>query len=259
MGTNSLRTTVDVLQYIGLKGSSSVQEIAEALGLPRSTAHRLVARLLEMRFLQKGKGAGIYEIGSLIGELAGGTFVSTMLAARCRPELERLRDQTGETVSLHIMQAERRVLIEQVESTQQLRWVYSNPLVPMPLHAGAAAKMLLALMPQAEARRIVTRDDLAKFTSHTPQTVEGLLNQLATYKKRGYSESVEEVTLGIASLAVPVVSEPFANYPRMVMNITAPVVRMPESRHAELLEALHTASERTLQILKESAGTDATV
>jgi len=254
MGINGLRTTVDVLQYIGLKGTATVQETAQALGLPRSTAHRMVARLLEMRFLQKGKTAGTYEMGSLVGELAGGTFVSNMLAARCRPELARLRDETGETVSLHIMQAERRILIDQVESTHPLRWVYGNPLVPMPLHAGAAAKMLLALMPQQEARRIVARDDLAKFTSSTPQAVDDLLTQLAAYKERGYSESVEEVTPGIASLAVPVVGEPFANYPRMVLNITAPVVRLPETRHAELVPALLAAAERTLQRLKESAG-----
>src|SRR5690606_34683028 len=101
----------------------------------------------------------------------------------------------------------------------------------------------------------VTRDDLAKFTSSTPQAVDALLTQLSGYKERGYSESVEEVTPGIASLAVPVAGEPFAGYPRMVMNITAPVVRMPESRHPELVRALQAAAGRTLQRLKESVGT----
>jgi DNA-binding IclR family transcriptional regulator len=65
------------------------------------------------------------------------------------------------------MQAERRVLLDQGESAQELRWVFSNSLVPMPLHAGAA-KMLLALLPDADVQRIVKRDDLVSYTHRQP-------------------------------------------------------------------------------------------
>ena len=175
---------VDALQLLGLRGSMAVREIAQVLSLPRSSAHRMVATLLEMRFIQKDKAAGRYVIGPVIGELARGTHAYRGLVLKCRPSMEALRDATGETIALHVIQAERRVLIDQAESLHELRWVYANPLVPMPLHAGAAAKMLLALLPPNDAARILERDGLHKYTPNTPQDSQHLLSELAVVRQR---------------------------------------------------------------------------
>ncbi|HMN78987.1 MAG TPA: IclR family transcriptional regulator [Burkholderiaceae bacterium] len=245
---------VDALQLIALKRSATVREVGEALGLPRSTAHRMVAQLLDIGFVEKHTVAGSYVLGPLIGELAGGNFVHRTLVLNCRPEIEALRDSTGETISLHVLQSGRRVLLDQAESTHELRWVFSNPLVPMPLHAGAAAKMLLALVPAVEAKRIVGRESLARYTERTPQDHDRLLAELAQIRKRGYSDSVGEVTPGIASLAVPVIAQAFGGQPLAVISLTAPVLRLPDSRRKPLLEALQATAKRARQRLEHVVG-----
>lgn len=255
MSAQSLRTIVDALQLIGLRGGMSVREIGQTLGLPRSTAHRMVASLLELRFLEKNKTGGGYTIGPLLGELAHGPHTHQHLIETCRPALRALRDATGETVALHIMQAERRVLIDQVESSHELRWVYGNPLVPMPLHAGAAAKMLLALLSPSDAARIIERDELVRYTPSTPQDPDQLLSELAQIRQRGYSESLEEVTLGIASLAVPVLGSLEGSLPLAVMSLTAPAARFPAERKPTLLAALRSAAAAATQRLTTEPGT----
>lgn len=254
MGIKNLRMLVDVIQLVTARGGVTVREMCESLGIARSSGHRLVASLAEMRFIQKDRDGARYVLGPLVGELAGGPFAWRALVSHCRPEMEALRSASGETVALHVMQAERRVLLDQAESTQQLRWVYSNPQVPMPLHAGAAAKMLLALLPVDDVMRIVRRDELVTYTHRTPKDLAGLLRELEQIRARGYSESLEEVTPGIASIAVPVIAEPFAGQPRAVMSLTGPVVRLPAARLQALLAPLKQAAQRALWQLGQALG-----
>ena len=254
MGIKNLRVMVDALQLFALRDALTVKDLSLALKMPRSSSHRLAASLLAMRFIEKVDANGAYALGPLVGELAGGTFTWRVLVAQSRPEMEALRDSSGETVALHVMQAERRVLLDQVESAQELRWVFSNPLVPMPLHAGAAAKMLLALLPDADVHRIVKRDDLVAYTDRTPRSLAGLMRELQQIRAQGYSASLEEVSPGIVSLAVPVVRTPFAGQPLAVMNLTGPAVRLPEKRLKSLLPSLQKAARRATARLEHALG-----
>lgn len=250
----NLRVLVDAVQIVALRGTATVRDLGEALHMPRSTAHRLAASLLAMRFIQKDSAGGGYALGPLVGELAGGTLPWRPLVTHCRPEMEALRDSSGETIALHVMQAERRVLVDQAEGLQELRWVFSNPLMPMPLHAGAAAKMLLALLPAADVTRIVRRDSLVAFTPRTPSDLAGLQRELEQIRAQGHSVSQEEVTPGIVSIAVPVVEAPFAGQPLAVLGLTGPMVRLPEKRLKSLVPSLLAAARRARDRLEQAHG-----
>ncbi|MGH7489180.1 MAG: IclR family transcriptional regulator, partial [bacterium] len=163
---------MDAIQVVALRGGTTARELGEALGMPKSTVHRLVAGMVEVGLVRREDDGDRYVLGDLMAELAGGQSGSLSLLRACRPPMMALRDETGETIGLHVLNAERRVLLYQAESPQQHRWVYNNPLVPMPLHAGAAAKMLLALMPEATATRILRRDGMVAFTKRTLRSLE---------------------------------------------------------------------------------------
>ncbi len=250
----NLRVLVDAVQIVALRGTATVRDLSEALKMPRSTTHRLAASLLAMRFIQKDSASGAYALGPLVGELAGGTLPWRPLVTHCRPEMEALRDSSGETIALHVMQAERRVLVDQAEGLQELRWVFSNPLMPMPLHAGAAAKMLLALLPAADVTRIVRRDTLVAFTSRTPNDLAQLQRELEQIRAQGYSVSQEEVTPGIVSIAVPVVEAPFAAQPLAVLGLTGPMVRLPDKRLKSLVPSLAAAARSARKKLEQALG-----
>jgi DNA-binding IclR family transcriptional regulator len=139
-----------------------------------------------------------------------------------------LRDRCGETVGLHVIQGERRILLDQVESRNEHRWVYSNTGVPMPLHAGAASKMLLSLMPPEHALAMLKRRALVAFTRDTPRDSGRLMRELGRIKAQGFAFSSQEVTRGISSIAVPVDWDAAPAGLVAVMSITGPSIRLSE-------------------------------
>jgi len=251
MGPKGLRTFVDAIQVVSLRDSVTVRELCEILGIPRSTAHRLVAALLEVGFVKRQDTAGRYSIGPLLGELAGDPLAWRALTKYCRPHMEALRDFSGETVAIHVLHAERRVQLEQAESNHEHCWVSKNTLVPMPLHAGAAAKMLLALLPREDMSRLMERDGMVAFTGRTPRNGAALLRELGRIGMQRYAVSLEEVTPGIASIAVPVISEPSALGPLTVMSLTGPSVRLTETQLKRFLPKLQQAASRSLNGLSQ--------
>jgi IclR family acetate operon transcriptional repressor len=250
-----LRKAVDVLQVVAGREGISARDIAAVLGLPKSTAHRMVLALVDVGFLQRSAGGEGFSLGPLIGELAGGQLKEKALMQIARPQMVALRDRCGETVGLHVIQRDRRVLLDQAESRYEHRWVYSNPGVPMPLHAGAASKMLLALLSEREAEGMLRHDDLVAFTMNTPQASDGLLSELGRIRNRGYAISLQEVTPGISSIAVPIPTDPL-NFPRFaVMTVTGPRVRLSERALRGLLPQLREAAAGCA--LPDSSGTPA--
>lgn len=254
MGHPTLRRAIEVAQVVALRDGASVRELGEILRLPRSTAHRLVAALAEIGLIKRGDRAGRYVLGNLIGEVADGPLYRRILLAHCRPAMDALRDTTGETVGLHVLNAGRRVLIDQSESMQEHRWVYSNPLVPMPAHAGAAAKMLLALIAEDDASNLLRREPRRAFTRRTPRNPDLLIEELRKIRMKRYALSMEEVTEGISSIAAPVIEEPIGPLPIAVLSVTGPSVRLSERVLKSFLPPLRAATVRAAQKIEQSVG-----
>lgn len=244
IGSAGLRRVIDAMQLVALREGVTVKELAKVMGMPRSSAHRMVASLTAVSLLQRDEETGSYVLGSMMAELAGGPAVWRPLLVHCRPHMDALRDSSGETVALHVLHADRRVLLDQSESKQEHRWVYSNPRVPMPLHAGAAAKMLLALLPENDMKRLIKRDRLVAFTRSTPRDANLISREIARIRMQRYSLSAQEVTAGIASVAVPVVSGAWAGLPLAVMSLTGPSVRLSEKILRGFLPKLQLAAKR---------------
>jgi DNA-binding IclR family transcriptional regulator len=241
---NSLRKIVDVLQAVAAKSGISAREIAQATGIPKSTAHRTAVALADVGLLQRSAGGDGFVIGDLVGKLAGGggRGQEQRLLDVAKPIMAGLRDRCGETVGLHVIQHDRRLLLDQAESRHEHRWVYSNVGVPMPLHAGAASKMLLALYPEEEAKRVLRRSALAAFTATTPRASDALVQELRRIRAQGYALSIEEVTPGISSIAVPIATDPSTQPVFATMTITGPSARLSERVLKGMLPALRAAA-----------------
>ncbi|HEX2274549.1 MAG TPA: IclR family transcriptional regulator [Acidimicrobiales bacterium] len=142
-------------------GPLTLGGLVEASGLSRATAHRL-AVALEAHGMVRRTGDGRFALGP---RLAGPT-----LAERARPALERLRDQTGESVQLYVRTGDRRLCVASLESPHGLRTIVAVGAL-LPLDVGSAGKVLRG---DAEAAR------------------------------RGWAQSVEEREPGVASVSAPV-------------------------------------------------------
>lgn len=256
MAGNVLRKALDVVQLVALRGEMTVREIGVAMGMPKSTAHRLVANLVEARLLRShpGEDGDLFSLGTLIDDLAGGLSWRTLVQC-ARPQMIAVRDDIGETVGLHVLFGERRLLVEQVVSDHQHRWVYNNQMVPMPLYAGAAAKMLLAMLPEPDMRRLAERDHpLAGKRGLRSRDLESFLRDLGEIRRRNHSSSSEEVNPGIASVAVPVIADTGGGHPLAVMSLAGPSIRFTDKAVKRSLQRLRQAADAIAEELRASAG-----
>jgi DNA-binding IclR family transcriptional regulator len=210
--------------------------------LSKSTAYRLILSLSELRLVERlGTGEG-FVVGPLVRELAGGQLVSEQLYLKARAHMAALRDQCGETVGLHTVHGGQRMLLGQETSPHEHRWVFSNVRVPMPLHAGAASKMLLASLPANDATALLSSKDLAVLTANTPHSRKRLLEELESIRQDGYAISHEEVVPGVVSLAVPVPLAP--DGAPVVLSVTGPSQRLSDKALKALLPVARATATR---------------
>ncbi len=121
-------------------GPLGLAGLVEATGLPRPTAHRL-ACALEAHGLVRRDGEGRFILGPRLTTLGRAAAGGVDLAEVARPALERLRDQTGESVQLYVRQGDERVCLLSLESPHGLRTIVALG-ARLPLDRGSAGKVL---------------------------------------------------------------------------------------------------------------------
>jgi DNA-binding IclR family transcriptional regulator len=180
----------------------TASDVAQELGVARSTAYRYVKSLVAAGFLAAEPGGGL-TVGPRVIELADIARRGAGLAAVALPAMRRLRDATGETVLLTRRAGRREVCLERVEAQAPVRISYERGAT-LPLHAGAAALVLLAWEPAGTARRLLAAAPLERFTPRTEIDVDLLLIRLEEIRAAGMARSIAEVDDDITGIAAPV-------------------------------------------------------
>ena len=166
------------------EGPRSLRSLAEASGLPRPTAHRLLVALESHGLV--GRGAdGTFRLGPKLTELALRAGPGLGLGTLASGVLARLHEQTGESVQLYLRSGDQRLCVAARDAGAGLR--DSVPVgALLPLDAGSGGKVLLAWS-----------DDAERFPA-VPAT------ELAIVRRRGWASSIAEREPGLASVSVPV-------------------------------------------------------
>ena len=202
---------------------ASVSELARATGLTRSTTHRLLSTLVQHGLVVQLPRSTSYCLGPRLLGLADTARSQLYLELHAEETMTALRDFTGETVGLHIMdETPVRRTIAQVESTLPLRRTYTDLGAPIPPHQGAPGKLLLAFAPE-ELREGVLAQDLRSSTTHARIRSEDLRAEFALIQERGYAISMEERVVGVAGIAAPV--RDHAGDVVAALSISVPAVR----------------------------------
>jgi DNA-binding IclR family transcriptional regulator len=185
----SLARALGLFTAVREAGEARADELAAAAGLPLSTAYRYLHDLRVAGLV--GEDRGRY---SASGGLGGG------LRALARPTLERLAEETGETALVAIRQGDHALCLDQVESRHATRMAFRVGQ-RLPLHAGAASRVLLAYAPAD-----VLADVLAHLDAITPATPDAvaLPRRLATIRATGLVTSRSELVPGAIAIATPI-------------------------------------------------------
>ncbi|HEU4392047.1 MAG TPA: IclR family transcriptional regulator [Solirubrobacterales bacterium] len=174
-------------------------EIAAAAALPKSTAHRIVAALVEEDLVAQGPDGRI-RLGGGAARL--GAAGREAMAERLRPILLGLRRELDETVDLAVLDGASVRFVDQVPAPRRLRATSSVGEV-FPLHCTANGKALLAALPEARALALLPRR-LPRLTPHTITSRDELLAELADVRRTGTALDREEHTEGICAVGAAV-------------------------------------------------------
>lgn len=192
------------MQIIGLllsdnsKSGWAISDISERVGLPLSTTHRLISSLQKHELISQLPETKRYKPGSKWMEVGLQQLETMDLRAVARPVMERLAEQTKETVFLSMQYGQYSMGVDKVESPMKLR-VVENLGERIAMHIGAPNKAMLASMNPGEAEGILIKlmDDRAKR--------EELLRTLPSIKEAGYCVSYAELTEGTVAIAAPII------------------------------------------------------
>ncbi|MFF2885654.1 IclR family transcriptional regulator [Paenibacillus sp. NPDC057967] len=189
---------LDILLCFTSKTDWAMTEIAEHVGLHKSTVHRMLATLEEKGFIERDRETDRYHLGLKVWELSANLSRSDDLATIWLPEMVRLRDQLGETVSIYVRDGTERIRRQAVQSNQAVRRV--APVgVRLPLYAGASSKVLIAYSDPATQESI-----LHDPTWPSAIDIQQYKLQLQEVLSQGYATSFEEREEGAAALSSPI-------------------------------------------------------
>jgi len=196
----AVERALDILLCFTEETDLGLTELAMRVGLHKSTVHRLLASLEGKGFVIRDQATEKYRLGFRVWELSANLSHSDDLATVLLPEMERLRDVIGETVSLYVRDGHERIRIQAVQSQQAIRRV--APVgARLPLYVGASSKILAAY-----AGSEFEEDWRANGVWPDGFDIGMFLSQLADIRRQGYATSIEEREQGAAAVAAPILN-----------------------------------------------------
>lgn len=178
----------------------SLTEIADRSRIPLSTSHRLVTELVEWGALRR-RTSGRYVVGRRLWRIGLLSPAQTGLREVASPFLHDIYAATLATVHLAVRDGLEVLYLDRLSGTASVP-VVSRVGSRLPLHCTGVGKVLLAYAPED-----VVAGSLRQLTKITPYTLAQpgqVLAQLDRARREGYAQTVEEMSLGACSLAVPI-------------------------------------------------------
>jgi DNA-binding IclR family transcriptional regulator len=220
---------------------ATLTSIAQRLGQPRSSTHRLLSELVQLGLLFR-VGTANYAPGPRLarwGEAASGVSDIVRLS---KAAMVRLRDEVGESVHLYVRQRDRRVCVSAVEGNYELRH-FTEVGKPLPLSVGASGKLLLAFADPATRAQELQRVASAPLSPRAP-SLDELTTQLDEISRTDWAMSFGEREEGLAAAAVPIRDQ--AGAVNAALAISGPTARLTADRfeglRAQLAAAAHEIS-----------------
>lgn len=197
-------TVFDIVEAVRDLGGGTVTEVADHLGLAKSTAHDHLTTLQDKEYLIKE--GDTYHVG--LKFLDHGMYVkaSKDILTAARPTLKELADKTGEIAWLYVEEHGKAVALGRIPGEHAVVTVGRVGMFT-PIHAPAAGKAMLAHLPDRRVEEIIDRFGLAALTENTITDPDALVQELNVVRDRGFALNDEETRLGLRAVGSAIVCE----------------------------------------------------
>jgi IclR family pca regulon transcriptional regulator len=184
-----------------------ISDLARAVELNKSTAHRYVATLTALGYLQQDPASRKYRLGLRVIDLGFAAVNSMEITKVAAPFLQALSEETGHTANMAVLDGVDIVYVARCRTVREGRLGIDLNLhvgSRLPAYCTSMGKVLLAHQPAERLGRLIDGIDLTRRGPHTVTTREGLVSALAQIRRTGLGVNDEELAAGLRSMAVPV-------------------------------------------------------
>lgn len=237
----AVRAVVRVMDILDLLQDSpdgrSLLEVSEVVGLPRSSAYRYLSTLETRGYVQRDGTNGFYRFGLAFLPSHGRHL--EVLAARARPVMEALRDQLGETINLGVLDGNRVVYLEILESNKSVR-LAARRGDRDPIHSTALGKAIASRISTDAVLAILAAEGMSRSTSKTITEKARYLDELEKVRTQGFALDLGENEEDGRCVAVP-----FPNSRVLAaISLSAPAARLKVDVMEDIATQLTSAARR---------------
>jgi IclR family acetate operon transcriptional repressor len=239
-GVQSIMRALAILDELaGNDDGLSLTALSRSVGLPPSSAHRLLTTLQRNRFVRFEQSSMTWRVG-VQAFIVGAAFArSREITAIAMPFMRQLMEKSGETVNLYVPSSGQAVCIAQVQSRQMIS-VISRPGGALPLGRSAAGKAMLASLPRREIDENLAKHAL-RGEKRSAAEKRKLHAELASVRSQRYALDDEKVAPGLRCVAAAILDE--NGMAHAAMSIAGPTIRLTDHRLPRLAELVVAAGE----------------
>ncbi len=186
-----------------------IAEIADDLGMSRSTTHRYVITLVALGYLEQNASRK-YRLGLRVTDLGMAALNSTGLREHSRAYLENLRRRTTYTASLTVLDGSEVLYVERARSFRRGQHKIDLNLrigSRLPAYCTSMGKVLLANLPEPELKRLLANITLKRRGPNSITSKKALRDELDLVLDEGIAVNNEELAESLVSIACPVLNE----------------------------------------------------
>ena len=200
----SLDRGLIILETVGRSSSAvTLRQLADVLGIDRSSAFRLANTLKRRGFLSNPAEGKDYVLGSSLWRLSRQYDWSAMLATISHKHLRTLAAITGETAHLAVREGRKALFIDHA-ATSHVIAISGQTGEAVPLYCTSHGKALLADFEEKDLRRLFGSKPLPGHTKNTLRTIADLTAACAEIRARGYATDDSEFMEGVRCVAAPI-------------------------------------------------------
>jgi len=236
----SVDRALEILEILSEKSEAGVTEIAQIIGVHKSTVSRLIDALVRRGLVEQISDRGKFKLGLGLIKLAGSASAQLDSVMQARPLAKALAEKFGETVNIATLDGKEVLYLDQVVSPNTISmrtWVGKR----VPAHATATGKVLTAWLPEKNRVDLIPRKwvKLAKNTITDPKRLEA---ELAEVRKNGFAVAIDELEEELIAIAAPIKN----SHKEVVaaIAISGPAFRMNKKEIPNISKALIEAAQK---------------
>lgn len=251
MTVQSVERALQILNAFIGETSLSLNEISQRVNLTPSTTHRLLNTLRSFGLIEQDDHHH-YRLGAHLLTLSRYVPLGVDLQQAAAPEIRRLADKLQLSATLFIAHQDQAVCIEHIASRNPIQIVAAQVGMRVPLNCGAAPRVLLSYLPDADIIRLHQSQAFTRLTPYSLTELNSILRDVETTRARGYALAEADVVEEVGALGVAI--EDSAGQCVGALSIVGLLSAFSDGKREGLITALQeTAARITARLAEKQA------